>query len=101
MKLIDYPILIVVWSQEGCPGCESYFPKFKKVAPKYQACIPSIIVDVSRHERAADHYRVRVTPMTTIMRYGRQSLYAIEGDADEAQIESLFQTAMVGMDCSL
>lgn len=101
MKLINYPVLVVVWSQEGCPGCASYLPKFRRVAPLYQSCIPSVVVDAAQHDSAADHYRIRVTPTTSILRYGRQSLQLIEGDADEATIDQLFHFAMRGMDCSL
>lgn len=101
MKIIDYPVIIVVWSQEGCPGCGTYVPKFKRVAPKYQKCIPSIVADAERFGNAADHYRIKVTPTTLILRYGRPSLYRIEGDAEPTVIEELFQRAMVGMDCPL
>lgn len=101
MKIIDYPVIVVVWSQEGCPGCSSYLPKFRKVAPKYQTCIPSIVVSAENFGRAADHYRIRVTPTTSILRYGRQSPSVLEGDADPNAIEGLFQTAMVGMDCQI
>lgn len=101
MKLIDYPILVVVWGQDGCPACAEYVPHFRRVATKYASCVPSVVIDAANFERAADHYRVRETPTTMISRYGRRSLYSIVGDAPESEIEQLFQYAMHGLDCKL
>jgi thioredoxin-like negative regulator of GroEL len=101
VKLIDYPILIIVWGQDGCPACSEYVPRFRRVANRYQRCLPSVVVDAEKFERAANHYRIRETPTTMISRYGRRSLYSISGAAGEGEIDKLFQYAMTGMDCKL
>jgi len=101
MKLIDYPLLIVVWGQEGCPACEEFTPRFRRIAAKYARCVPAVVVDAERFDSAANHYRIRATPTTMISRFGRRSLYSIEGTAPDDQVEALFQFAMHGMDCKL
>jgi thiol-disulfide isomerase/thioredoxin len=101
MKLIDYPVIVIVWGQDGCPACEEYTPRFRQVAGQYASCIPSVVIDAERYDQAANHYRIRATPTTMISRYGRRSLYSIEGSTENKQIETLFQYAMRGMDCKL
>jgi thiol-disulfide isomerase/thioredoxin len=101
MKLVDYPLILIVWGQDGCPACEEYTPRFRGIASKYASCIPAVVIDAERFEGAANHYRIRSTPTTMISRYGRRSLYSIEGTAPDEQIERLFQFAMQGMDCKL
>lgn len=101
VKLVDYPLLIIVWGQEGCPACEEYTPRFRRIAAQYARCVPAVVVDAGRFDRASDHYRIRATPTTMISRFGRRSLYSIEGSAPDQQIENLFQFAMRGLDCKL
>lgn len=101
MKLTDRPVVVVTWAMHGCPACDEYLPTFRKIAEKYQRCVPSVIVDANRYPAAADHYRVKATPTTMIMRYGRRGIMKIEGAADEAEIERLFGYAFYGMDCKI
>lgn len=101
MKLIDYPCIVIVWGMNGCPACEEYTPRFRRIAGRYARCVPAVVIDSEQYEQASDHYRIRATPTTMISRYGRRSLHHIEGSAPDAEIERLFQIAMHGMDCKL
>lgn len=101
MKWTHMPLVVVVWGQQGCPGCSTYIPKFRRVAERYGQCIPSVILSADENAGLADYYRVMATPTTHIFRWGRKSLRWIDGDADEQTIDSLFQFAMRGLDCQI
>jgi thiol-disulfide isomerase/thioredoxin len=101
MKLVDYPLIVMVWGMDGCPACEEYIPRFRRVASKYAQCVPAVVLDANRYEDAANHFRIRATPTTITSRYGRRGIYAIEGDAPDEDIEKLFTAVMWGRDCKL
>lgn len=95
------PVAVICWTQEGCPACEDYLPKFLKVAERYSRCLPIIVADVNQYGHAANEFRVESTPTTVISRYGRRSFRFIDGDAPEHVIENLFYSATMGMDCQV
>lgn len=100
MKIWEMPVAIIVWTQEGCPACEEFMPKFMDIAQQYKGCLPVIIADVSMFPRAADLFRVQSTPTTLISRYGRRGFAGfIDGDAPEERIRNLFAAAVNGLDC--
>ena len=102
MKIWDMPVAILVWTQDGCPACDEFMPKFSKIAQEYAGCLPIIIADVSQFPRAADTCRVQSTPSTIITRYGRRGFAGfIDGDASEERIRSLFSAAANGLDCQV
>lgn len=102
MKIWEMPVAIIVWTQEGCPACEEFMPKFMKIAQQYQKCLPVIIADVSMFPGAADEFRVQSTPSTMITRYGRRGFAGfIDGDGSEERIRHLFAAAVNGLDCQV
>jgi len=103
ITVFDIPVAVLVWTQEGCPACEEYLPKLRKVADKYGSCIPTIIADVNAFPNAADAFRVSATPYTVISRYGRPPAFAgyLDGDGDEGRIEAIYASAATGADCSV
>lgn len=100
MKLWDMPVAIIVWTQEGCPACDEYMPKFQRIAQQYSQCLPVIIADVEKFPRAADLLRVQSTPSTMVVRYGRRGFAGfIDGDGSEERIRAMFLAAISGLDC--
>lgn len=96
MKLTEYPVIIVVWGQEGCPACDEFIPRFRRVAKKWARCVPAVVVDAGAYTDAADSFRVQSTPTTMILRHGRKSLFLLDGATDDASIERLFAYASDG-----
>lgn len=101
MRFIDYPVLIVVWTQAGCEACEEFAPAWRAVASRWASCVPSVAVDCARYKTAADLYRVQETPTTMILRYGRASWRRLRGAVTQQEIEQFYQAASVGLDCQL
>lgn len=100
MKIWDMPVAVIVWTQDGCPACEEYLPKFRNVALQYAKCMPVIVADVNAFPRAADVFRVSATPYTIITRYGQRGFAGfIDGDGSEERIRTLFAAAASGLDC--
>jgi thioredoxin 2 len=101
VKFTDLPVVVVVWAMDGCPGCEEYAPIFKSVAPRYEGCVPWVILDAEKWAKASDHYRVKATPTTMILQYGRKSVYMLEGAGTEEEVDQIFKYASFGMGCEL
>ena len=101
IKFTEFPVIVVVWAMEGCPGCEEYAPVFKSVAPRYEHCIPWVILNAEDFGVGADHYRVKATPTTMILQYGRKSVYQLEGAGTEEEVDQIFKYASFGMSCPL
>ena len=101
MRLIDYPLLVVCWTQEGCPACDEYLPILRRVAAQYQSCIPTVILRAEDYPGGADMYRIQTTPTLMIMRYGRRTPVALLGASDEASTDALYRVASRGLDCEL
>lgn len=101
MKFTQYPVLIVVWTQDGCPACEDYKPRFARIAERYASCVPAVILNAAQYMAAADYYRVETTPTTMLLRQGQRSVFTLHGAADDAAIDSYFQSAMHGLDCQV
>lgn len=102
-KIWEIPVAVILWTQEGCPACEEYYPKFHRVAQRYAGCLPIIIADINQFPGAADKYRVAATPTTMITRYGERPFFGgfLDGDAPEDRIEHLFGVAVTGLDCAV
>ena len=102
MKIWEMPVAIIVWTQEGCTGCDDFKPKVLQVAQAYHGCLPVIIADVDRFPAAADAFQIKSTPTTIITRYAQRGFGAfIEGDAPIERIERLFAQAAIGLDCQV
>lgn len=96
------PVAILVWTQEGCPACDQFMPKFLEIAKEYSGCLPIIVANVEQFPGAADVFRVQSTPTAMITRYGRRGFAGFfEGDASEERIRSLFSSAANGLDCAI
>lgn len=97
----QYPLIVVCWKQEGCPACESFVPKFRRIAQRYSRCVPSAILDCHEHNSLSDGYGVRHTPTAMVIRYGRPSIRRMVSDAPTEQIEQFYAYAVRGMECAL
>ena len=75
---------------QGCPACESYLPVFRKVAERY--AIPAFAVDSNAFPEAADKYKIKVTPTTLLLKWGRVTK-RFEGEGTTADVEKLFRWA--------
>ncbi len=95
-------MLVVVWTQDGCPACEEYHPTFVSAAAHYQNCVPSVVVKADEWSAEADRYFISGTPTTTLLRYGRRTFHTLNGPATAEQIDHYFQVAMrLVRDCQL
>lgn len=101
MRFIDYPAIVVVWTQEGCGACEAFLPPWREIAAQYASCLPSIAVNCDEYRQAADYYRIRETPTVMVLRYGRPSWRQIKGTATPEEIAAYYQYATMGLDCQL
>jgi thioredoxin-like negative regulator of GroEL len=101
MRLNDYPTLVTLWTQEGCEHCETTLPAWRKVAAKYASCLPSARMEVTRWEREANHYRIKLLPTLMTLRWGRSGLRRLEGALTLAEIEAFYVGSMMGLDCQL
>jgi thioredoxin-like negative regulator of GroEL len=101
MRITDKPLVIAVWVMPGCGACEEYLPRFRQVAGRYSRCIPSVIIDATKNEEAANAFRVKATPTTMVVRNGRRGAFSIEGSADAERIEELYSYAFFGLDCKI
>ena len=101
IRVTDHPLVVVLWTQEGCDACESTVGPWTEIAGRYQSCLPSIQVDCGNHASAANAYRIKATPTIMVLRWGRASYRRLEGEVTAAEIEAFYQQAAVGLDCAL
>ena len=91
IRLEDHPALILVFGMEGCPACSAYIPAVRAVHRRHPD-VPAYVVDCNRVTHAADHYNVKVTPTTVLLRHGRVEK-RFEGEGSRADLEKLFRHA--------
>lgn len=101
MRLTELPLVIILWTQDGCEHCEATLPPWRAVAARYARCMPSARLEASRYEGAANQYRIQMLPTLMALRYGRTGLHRLEGSLTEQEIESFYVGATVGLDCQL
>ena len=101
VKLIELPLVVIFWSQEGCPHCETTRPRWEEIAQQWSSCIPSARLRVEEYEEAATTYHVRSLPTLMILRFGRASWRKLEGEATSEEIQRFYEAAAVGMDCAI
>jgi len=101
MKLSKIPVVVLVWTMEGCPACQEYIPIWRQVAAQYAGCIPSMVLDVNQNPKLADAMRVMSTPTTMIVRNGQRSFYYLGGAASAEEVQRLYEAAAWGMDCAV
>ena len=85
------PVLVLMFGMQGCPACDSFLPRFRDVAARHPAVV-AYAVDSSKVEAAADRFRVRATPTTVLLSFGRQA-DRVEGEASERRLERMFESA--------
>lgn len=92
MDLSQARAVVVVFSQEGCPACEEYLPRFQRIAAT--KAVPSRIVDVGLPDAEAisDNFGVEATPTTMVLKRPVGAIKA-EGALSDADIEQLFGIA--------
>ena len=68
MDLSQARAVVVVFSQEGCPACEEYLPRFQRIAATKTG--PSRIVDVGvpDAEGISDNFGIEATPTTMVLK---------------------------------
>ena len=101
MRLIEYPTIVILWTQEGCEHCEATLPLWRKVAERYASCLPSARLEVDQYEGAANQYHIRMLPTIMTLRWGRSGLRRLQGQSTLAEIEAFYQGSMMGLDCQL
>lgn len=101
MRLTDYPLIVIMWTQEGCAHCEETLPRWRAVAERYAQCLPSVRLEVGEYAAAADLHRIKMLPTVMTMRNGRGGLRRLEGEQDAAAIEHFYALAAMGLDCQL
>ena len=94
MNLSALQLAIVVVHAKGCGHCREYLPRVRKIAEKYAACIPTVLIDAAEGDlqaQLATALGARVTPTTTLIRNGSPTPLAIEGNVKDAEIEKLYK----------
>lgn len=91
VQIDQQPVLVILFGLRGCPACEDALPKFRAVAARHPG-VTAYAVDSEKVQQAADRYRVRATPTTVLLSFGRQA-DRIEGDPGERRLEALFNAA--------
>jgi thioredoxin-like negative regulator of GroEL len=91
LDVSQYPIMILVFGMDGCPACSTWLPLFRAAAQR-NSDVPAFAVDCNKQPDAADHYKIRVTPTTVILSYGRV-LVKHEGAGTQADAEKVFRDA--------
>lgn len=99
-RLTDLPTVVVMWTQHGCPHCDSTLPLWRQVAARYAQCVPSARLSVEEYANAADTYRITMLPTIMTLRWGRSGLRRLEGASTLAEIEAFYQGSLLGLDAS-
>ena len=97
LDLTNANVIVIVFVMDGCPACENYLPRFKRIAKPYsKAGIQIAVFDAnSKDDRVqdfADRINVRATPTTAVLPRG-QGLVKVEGAVDDATIKQLLDLA--------
>ena len=85
------PVLVLMFGMDGCPACEDSLPRFREIAARHPE-VTAYAVDSMKVESAADRFKVRATPTTVLLSFGRQ-VERIEGSASGRRLEALFDHA--------
>lgn len=91
VDLESYPAIILLFGMRGCPACSDFLPVFREASQDHPD-VPALAVDCGRQPDAADYFRVRVTPTTVLLRWGR-AIRRLEGEGTRANAERLFAQA--------
>ncbi len=101
MKLHEYPVIVIVWAQDGCEMCKEYVPRFRRVAEMYAGCVPAAVFDVETVDDAwLAHFHVHHVPTTMVVRYGRITARR-DAFIDDTTIVHLFGLASIGQECQI
>ena len=101
------PVMVVVFYQHGCPACDEYLPRFKRIAARYDRCVPVLYVDLgkSEHENLIAKFGPRFTPATVVWRppsWRRpEGVRSWESAMPDSSIEGLFQLAARAAACEV
>lgn len=89
------PVVVVLFTLEGCPACEEYKPRFAKIAKMYQQYVPVILADANDPKFAdlAERLKVEAVPATFMLRRPRGMIRMVGGVPDH-QIHWLLSTAV-------
>lgn len=86
---------IFVFGQHGCPACEDYIPRFKRLAMPYHRVLPVGVYDLGRDGRHANELAqqmgIRATPTTVVMRGSR--IRSFVGSLPDHEIAELLRAA--------
>jgi thiol-disulfide isomerase/thioredoxin len=90
--------VVMLFVMKGCGHCHEYWPRFKRIASKYQNYVPIYVFDAEdpRYEIYADRYGVTGMP-TTIVAKKPTGFKKWEGSVDNQTIEHAFQLALSAM----
>lgn len=90
-------VVVVLFVMDGCPACEEFFPRFKKLVEPYaKAGIPVAVYDAASEDQhvqdLADRWGVEATPTTIVARRG-PGIIKEEGSVDDATLKGLLDAA--------
>lgn len=88
------PIVVVLFTLEGCPACEEYKPRFEKIAAAYKDRFPIVRADANDEKYAdlAERLQVSSVPVTYVLRRPT-GLIKVEGSVPDSQIAWLLNIA--------
>lgn len=94
------PNQVVVFYQHGCPACSDYLPRFRKIAPKYQAFLNIQMANLNRSVKkiqdAAVTYKITGAPTTLVLDANDKVLKRAVGSISNDKIVQLFEFATAG-----
>ena len=96
-RLVDprtSPVVIVLFTLDGCGACAEYKPRFQKLAAAANLPIPVIYADADdpKFSGLADRLKVEAVPVTFVLRRPR-GLIRLTGASTDAQITWLLNAA--------
>jgi thioredoxin-like negative regulator of GroEL len=82
---------IFVFGQAGCPACEDYVPRFKRLSAPYWRQLPIGVYDLARDGKRANELAsamgIKATPTTVVMVGNRmRSVVGAVSDQEIAQM---------------
>jgi thiol-disulfide isomerase/thioredoxin len=94
VDLRNSPIVVVLFTLEGCPACEEYKPRFAKIAKTYQGHVPVVFADANdpKFQDLAERLNVEAVPATFMLRRPRGMIRMV-GSVSDQQVHWLLGTA--------
>ena len=95
-------VVVVVFTMKGCPACQEYLPRFRRIAQRWASCIPVVYLDAAKdaQQDRADKFTIKYTPTTLILKRPNGFL-KWESSLSDEEIEAIFQRAAYHARCEV